>query len=90
MTSLLLLTIFLQVNHLASVLFTLELLPVLLETAALSGDVRICFVSSKATFKASPFNIDKFLVAKVEDYGRFRSYPNSKFYIVGQIIFIVA
>ena len=63
-------------------LFTLELLPILLDTAASSGDVRIVFVSSAAHVYADPFNADQ-LNKTEEQAGRLKMYSNSKLYNVG-------
>ena len=66
-------------------LLTLELLPLLLETAASSGDGRVVFVSSRAHRSAAPFDIDKVVVDKEEDYGRLKAYSNTKLYNVSLI-----
>lgn len=63
-------------------LLTLELLPILLETAASSGEARIVLVSSKASSMASPFQVDKLVVEEEADYDRLKTYPNTKLYNV--------
>lgn len=63
-------------------LLTLELLPILLETAASSGDVRIVFLSSKGHFKAEKFNPDNLYKTKEEDYTRLGVYFVTKLYTV--------
>ena len=70
-----------QVNHLGHMLLTLELLPLLLDTAASSGDGRIIFVSSMLHFYAQHFDVGK-LSPEEQDYSRFAAYNNSKLYNV--------
>ena len=69
-------------NHLGPLLLTLELLPVLLETASSSGDVRVVFVSSGAHKQALPFNAEQLVVKEEAHYNRLRTYPNTKLYNV--------
>ena len=72
-----------QVNHLGPMLLTFELLPLLLDTAASSGDRRIIFVSSAGHSFAQPFDANR-LNLEESDYGRFSAYNNSKLYNVLQ------
>ena len=66
-----------QVNHLGPRLLALELLPLLLETAALSGDGRIVVVSSSGHFSAPSFDVN--MLDKHEgNYKRFKDYCTSK------------
>ena len=58
-------------------LLTLELLPVLLDTAAADGDVRIINVSSSAHYLAQPFDPEQ-LNKSEQEYRRFSGYSNSK------------
>ncbi len=69
-------------NHLYPFLLTLELLPIVLETASTSGDGRILFISSGAhrggfgvTF--NPENLNSEI-----QYDRMKTYPNTKLYNV--------
>ena len=62
-------------------LLTLELLPILLDTAASSGDVRILFVSSALHFHADHFNSEELNKMK-EQYRRIKMYSNTKLYNV--------
>lgn len=65
-------------------LLTLELLPVLLDTAASSGDVRIIFVTSLGHKTAESFNTE--LLNKTEEnYKRFKDYSNTKLYNVSGV-----
>ena len=67
-------------------LLTLELLPLLLDTAAESGDGRIMFVSSGAHSSLAPsFDANKMVVSEA-DYRRHHSYASSKLYNVRDII----
>ena len=68
-----------QVNHLSHFLLTLELLPVMVDTAATSKDGRVVFVSSRLHARGAfmPGNMN----AEVE-YSRTRFYGNSKLYNV--------
>ena len=70
-----------QVNHLSHMLLTLELLPLLLDTAAESGDGRIIFVSSSAHNMVDPFDANR-LNRTEDDYGRLKAYSNTKLYNV--------
>ena len=63
-------------------LLTLELLPLLLSTAASSGDGRIIFVSSRACFQAPPFDAGKIVVTAEADYDRMKTYSTTKLYDV--------
>ena len=63
-------------------LLTLELLPLLLSTAASSGDGRIVFVSSRASFNAPPFDAGKIVVTEEANYSRLKTYPTTKLYNV--------
>lgn len=62
-------------------LLTLELLPILIETAASSEDGRIIFVSSILNGRARSFNPNT-LNSTVADYDRLDEYSNSKLYNV--------
>ena len=62
-------------------LLTLELLPLLLDTAAESGDGRIIFVSSYGHFFADPFDANR-LNRTEDDYSRIKEYSNTKLYNV--------
>ena len=66
-----------QVNHLGPTLLTLELLPLLLDTAAASGDGRILFLSSSGHALAPPFDVDKLDKSEAESK-RFKDYNTSK------------
>ena len=68
-----------QVNHLSHFLLTLELLPIMLDTASNTGDCRIVFVSSRLHMTGSftPGNMNA-----EEDYSRTKFYGNSKLYNV--------
>lgn len=72
-----------QVNHLSPLLLTLELLSCIVDTAKLSGDCRVIFVSSRlhASGEFKPGNMS----AEV-DYSRTKFYSNSKLYNVSQIL----
>lgn len=69
----------LQVNHLSHFLLTLDLLPLMLETAEQTGDGRIIFVSSRqhahGVFDPNNMNGEVF-------YSRSGFYDNSKLYNV--------
>ena len=69
-----------QINHLGHFLLTLELLPIITETAAASGDCRIVFVSSEAHARWGVFDPDN--MNGEQSYGRFKFYGNSKLYNV--------
>ena len=58
---------------------TLELLPVMINTSAITGDCRIVIVTSKGNYagKFDPNNLNGEL-----SYGRIFNYQNSKLYIV--------
>ena len=62
-------------------LLTLELLPLLLDTAASSGDGRIILVSSLGHTMAQSFDASR-LNREEGDYGRLSAYNNSKLYNV--------
>ena len=68
-----------QVNHLSHFLLTLELLPILLDTAHNSGDGRIVIVSSVAHKLGvlDPENMNEEM-----SYGGMNFYSNSKLYNV--------
>ena len=70
-----------QVNHLGPMLLTFELLPLLLDTAASSGDGRIVFVSSYGHYYAQPFDVNR-LNQEENEYKRLSAYNNSKLYNV--------
>ena len=76
-------TSFIQVNHLCPLLLTLELLPLLLHTAAASGDGRIIFVSSQGHFSANPFNPDALSEVGTALFNK--GYCNSKLYNVSEL-----
>ena len=74
-------------------LLTLELLPLMLDTAASpagEGDVRIIFVSSGLHYRAADFNAEKVLVSnlKEEEYDRLGTYSITKLYNVSVYISI--
>ena len=73
-----------KVNHLSHFLMTLELLPLITETASVSGDGRIVLVSSlwhnQGTFDPANMNGEV-------SYGRVKFYGNSKLYNVGTLLF---
>ena len=73
--------IHIQVNHLSPFLLTLELLPIVLETASDSGDGRIVFVSSKGHEFAS-WDPDKMNAPDEEHYDRLNIYGVTKLYNV--------
>lgn len=68
-----------QVNHLGPLLLTLELLPIILDTASTTGDGRIVFVGSLGHMygQFSPSNF-----AGEQFYDRFQFYFNSKLFTV--------
>lgn len=68
-----------QVNHLSHFLVTLELLPILLESASQTGDSRIVIVSSSLYTLSSwePENLNG-----EQEYNRLKFYPKSKLYNV--------
>ena len=73
-----------QVNHLSHFLLTLELLPIILETASTSGDGRIVFVSSTLHNSAdwnptAPLNLSQ---QEYDSFSRLKAYNNSKLYNV--------
>ena len=78
-------SLLLQVNHLAPLLLTLELLPLLTQTADSSGDGRVVFVTSKTSFWAPPFNIDKVVVKEEAEYERLATYFSTKLYNVSSM-----
>ncbi|XP_064396428.1 uncharacterized protein LOC135343355 [Halichondria panicea] len=71
-----------QVNHLYPFLVTLELLPIVVETASTSGDGRILFVSSSGHVRnvTGPVNFET--IDSDLDYGRLKSYGRTKLYNV--------
>ena len=69
-----------QVNHLSHLLLTLELLPIMLDTASSTGDGRIVIVSS-AFHKSGELNPSN--MEGQQSYGRTMFYNNSKLYNVG-------
>ncbi|XP_064396434.1 dehydrogenase/reductase SDR family member on chromosome X-like [Halichondria panicea] len=71
-----------QVNHLCPFLITLELLPIVLETASTSGDCRILFVSSSAHYKRSAGEVDFNSIDSEEMYTRTKAYGRTKLYNV--------
>lgn len=68
-----------QVNHLAPLLLSLELLPLLEQTAGVCGDSRLVFVSSRAHARASWDSTN--LNAELS-YSPFTFYARSKLYNV--------
>ena len=68
-----------QVNHLGHFLLTLELLPIMLDTAASTGDCRIVAVSSWGHFRGQfvPNNMNG-----EQSYDRLPFYCHSKLYNV--------
>ena len=72
-----------QVNYLGHFLLTLELLPIILDTATSTGDCRIVIVSSSGFFSGQfvPDNMNA-----EQSYGRIASYNNSKLYNVSDDI----
>ena len=72
-----------QVNHLSHFLLTLELLPIMLDTATSTGDCRIVIVSSKACYSGLfvPDNMNG-----EQSYGRMAFYSHSKLYNVSHHI----
>ncbi len=71
-----------QVNHLCPFLVTLELLPIVLETASTSGDGRILFVSSSAHYKRYAGEVDFNSIDSEEMYTRTKAYGRTKLYNV--------
>ena len=71
-----------QVNHLCPFFITLELLPIVLETASTSGDCRILFVSSSAHYKRSAGEVDFNSIDSEEMYTRTKAYGRTKLYNV--------
>lgn len=67
-------------------LLTLELLPLVLDTAASTGDGRIIFVSSYGHYLAQAFNANT-LNREERDYSRLSMYNNTKLYNVRKFIF---
>ena len=67
----------LQVNHLSPLLITLELLPIILDSASSSGDARIVLVSSRA-HEQGVWNPPQFNPATEEQFSRLRGYPHTK------------
>lgn len=72
-----------QVNHLSPLLLTLELLPVVLETASGSGDGRIVFMSSKAHEYAT-WNPETMNAPDEQHYDRIKVYGVTKLYNVSR------
>ena len=68
-----------QVNHLGHMLLTLELLPIIRDTARSTGDGRIVFVSSKG-HESGVFNPDN--LEGQHSYGGLKFYCHSKLYNV--------
>ena len=68
-----------QVNHLSHFLLTLELLPIMLDTASTTGDGRIVIVSS-AGHRSGVFDPDN--LDGQQSYGRMKFYCHSKLYNV--------
>ena len=68
-----------QVNHLSHLLLTLELLPIMLDTASSTGDGRIVNLTSyvHSSGVVNPENMDG-----QKTYGRYMFYCNSKLYNV--------
>ena len=68
-----------QVNHLSHFLLTLELLPLLLDSASQTGDSRVVILSStghtSGVFDPTNMNGER-------DYGRMKVYCNTKLYNV--------
>ena len=73
-----------QVNHLSHFLLTLELLPIILDTAGSCNDCRIVLVSSAAHKEGV---IDPQNMNGEVSYGRLRFYANSKLYNVRNVLF---
>ena len=75
-----------QVNYLSHLLLTLELLPIIADTASKTEDGRIVFLSSVAHTYAQfdPQNLEG-----QEVYQRMQFYCNSKLYCVGGLIMII-
>ena len=70
-----------QVNHLSPMLLTLELLPILLDSASSSGDGRIVFLSSRAHSGGS-WNPATMNPQSEAQYERMKTYGNTKMYNV--------
>ena len=68
-----------QVNHLSHLLLTLELIPIMLDTASSTGDGRIVIVSA-LLHKKGEFNPDN--MEGQHSYGRMSFYGHSKLYNV--------
>ena len=68
-----------QVNHLSHFLLTLELLPIMLDTATSTGDCRIVIVSSGSHYRGLvvPDNMNG-----EQSYGRMAFYRHSQLYKV--------
>ena len=68
-----------QVNHLSPFLLTLELLPIILDTASACGDARILFLSSVGHFQGAfdPENLNG-----EHGFGAIKFYCHSKLYNV--------
>ncbi len=73
---------FRQVNHLYPFLLTLELLPIVLETASTSGDGRILFVASSGHMRSVTGPVNFETIDSDLDYGRLKSYGRTKLYNV--------
>ncbi len=69
-------------NHLYPFLVTLELLPIVLETASTSGDGRILFVSSSGHMSSVTGPVNFETIDSDLDYGRLKSYGRTKLYNV--------
>ena len=74
----------LQVNHLSPLLLTLELLPILLDTASSTGDGRIIFLSSRAHSGRS-WNPETMNPQSEAQYHRMKTYGNTKLYNVSKL-----
>ena len=70
-----------QVNHLSPLLLTLELLPIMLDSASASGDGRIVFLSSRAHSSGS-WNPAGMNPQTESQYERMKTYGNTKLYCV--------
>lgn len=77
-----------QVNHLSPLLLTLELLPIILESASASGDGRIVFMSSSAHSMVG-WEPDKMNPQTEQQYDRMRVYGYSKLFNVHMLLCIV-
>ena len=77
-----------QVNHLCPFLLTLELLPIVLETASTSGDGRILFVSSSGHYKRYAGEVNFNSIDSEEMYRRTKAYGRTKLYNVRMLIYM--